>query len=132
MTEPGPISFSLVALAAVGLGPVLGPYAVLLFAAGVGAGLALSVEKPAGLWRGFRFWLMATVIALLLTGPCVWAVEKATNGQVPAHIALIPVAIVLGAAKPHLAALVKNLVDGFAAAVTSWFQAVANRRGGGQ
>jgi hypothetical protein len=130
MTEPGPISFSLLALSVAALGPVVGPYALLIFAAGVGAGLALSVEKVEGLWAGFRFWLMATIVALLLTGPCVWAVSTFTS--VPAHIALIPVALLLGAAKPQIAALVKQLLDMIVAAVSSALQAAANRKGGGQ
>jgi hypothetical protein len=130
MTEPGPVSFSLLGAAVAVLGPVLGPYALIVFAAGIGAGLALSVEKPANRWEGFKFWLLATTIALILTGPCVWAVEHYSD--VPANIALIPVAFVLGAARSHIGCFVNQALDAIAAAANAALQAAANRRGGGQ
>jgi hypothetical protein len=130
MTEPGPVSFSLLGAAVAVLGPVLGPYALIVFAAGIGAGLALSVEQPANRWEGFKFWLLATGIALILTGPCVWAVEHYSD--VPANIALIPVAFVLGAARSHIGSFVNQALDAIAAAFNAALQAAANRRGGGQ
>jgi Na+/melibiose symporter-like transporter len=130
MTEPGPVSFSLVGAAVALAGPVLGPYALVVFAAGVGAGLALSVEKPPTRWAAFRFWLLATAIALLLTGPACWIVDHYTD--VPSNIALIPVAFVLGAARTHIGSFINQALDAIAAAVGAALQAAANRRGGGQ
>lgn len=129
MTEPaGPISFSLFGIFVAALGPVLGPYALIIFGAGVGAGLALSAHKPSTRWEGVKFWLLATAIALLLTAPIVWAVGKYSD--VPAEVALIPVAFVLGAAKPHLMRLISTVLDGLPA-VLSIFSG-AGKRGNGQ
>lgn len=101
MTQPaGPLDFSLLALAIAALGPVLGPFSLIVFAAGAGAGLALSAQGVSSRWEGFRFWIFTTFIALLLTSPCVWIVAKLTD--MPANIALIPVAFVLGAGRSQL------------------------------
>lgn len=129
MTEPaGPISFSLFGIFVAALGPVLGPYVLIVFGAGVGAGLALSVHKPTTRWEGIKFWALATAIALLLTAPLVWAVDKYT--AVPAEVALIPIAFVLGAAKPYLMKLISTVLEGLPA-VLSIFSG-AGKRGSGQ
>lgn len=130
MAEPGPVSFSLLGAAVAAFGPVLGPYALIVFAAGIGAALALSTEKPSTRVQGFGFWLLATTISLLLTGPCVWAVSTYTT--VPAGIALIPVAFLLGAARNRIVGLTNQALDAFTAAVGAALKAAANLRGGGQ
>lgn len=130
MTEPGPVSFSVVAAAVAIAGPVLGPYALLVFAAGVGAGLALSAEKPLTRWAGVRFWLLATAIALLLTGPCVALLAHYTD--VPANVSFIPMAFLLGAARRHIGSFVQQALDAITAAASAALQAAANRRGGGE
>jgi len=130
MTEPGPISFSLLGAAVALAGPVLGPYALIVFAAGVGAGLALSVEKPSTRAEGFRFWLLATLLALLLTGPCVWAVTAYT--PIPGNIALVPVAFGLGAARNQIVLITKQLLDAIAARASAAIQFAAGLRGGGK
>lgn len=127
MAEPGPVSFSLLGAAVALAGPVLGPYALIVFAAAVGSALALSVEKPSSRWEGLKFLLMGALIALLITGPIVWAVAAFT--PVPANIALVPVAFVLGAARNQLLSLIKQALDALAAAAGAFLNA---RRGGGQ
>lgn len=124
-----PVSFSLLATAVAVLGPILGPYALIVFAAGVGAALALSVEKPTTRWEGLKFLATGTLLALLLTGPVVWAVTRYT--EVPANIALIPVAFILGLGKAKLFSLVNLALDGLAATAGAIFNR-GGQRGGGQ
>lgn len=130
MSEPGPISFSLLAAAVALLGPVLGPYALIVFAAGVGCALVLSVEEMPTRWAGVRFIAIGMAVALLLTGPIVWAVTTYTD--VPAHIALIPVAFCLGLARNQLISFITQVLDAIAAGFSAALQAAANRRGGGR
>jgi hypothetical protein len=130
MTEPAPVSFSLLAGAIALFGPVLGPYALIVFAAGVGAAIALSVEGTTDRWEGFKFWLLATGLALCLTSPVAWAVEHYTN--IPANVALIPVAWVLGMARNHIVSIVKTLLDAIAARVRGFIDSAANVGGGGK
>lgn len=127
MTEPGPVSFSLLAAAVSLAGPVLGPYALIVFAAAVGSALALSVQEPMSRWQGLKFLAMGALIALLITGPLVWAVEKYLD--VPANIALVPVAFALGAARNQLLSMVTSALGWFTAAASAASNA---RRGGGQ
>lgn len=130
-TEPaGPVSLSLVGLFIAVLGPTVGPYTLILFAAVVGGLLALSVEKPGTRLEGIRFMAVGTLVALLLTSPMVWAVTAYTD--VPANVALVPVAFVLGACRSQLLAVIKQVIDMAAAAVGAFLNAAANRKGGGQ
>src|SRR5687768_9942422 len=128
MTEPGPLSFSLVAIAAAALGPVLGPYALIAFAAAVGSLLALSREPAGTRLEGLRFILMGALLALVFTTPVVWAVEKYLD--VPARIALVPVAAVLGAFRNHVLTLIKHALDAIPAALGAFLN--SRGRGGGQ
>lgn len=127
MTEPGPISFSLLAAAVSLAGPVLGPYALIVFAAGVGSALALSVEQPMSRLQGLKFLAMGALIALLVTGPVLWAVEEYT--PVPASIALVPVAFALGAARNQLLSLITSALGWITAAANAFLE---SRKGGGQ
>ena len=130
MTEPTPASFSLLATAIMVLGPTLGPYTMVLFAAGVGTAMALAAAPSMTRLEGIRFMAAGTMVALLLTSPVAWMIEKYT--EVPAHIALIPVAFVLGLLRGRLYSLTNTLIDFAATAVGGFFTAVANRKGGGQ
>lgn len=133
MTEPaGPVSFSLLAVAIAALGPVLGPYALIIFAAGIGAMVALSTHKAdpeAPRWAGVKYVAMGTLIALMLTGPCIWLVMRLFP-EVPANIALIPVAFVLGLARNKLVDLINLALDGIAATTGAIFN--RGPKGGGQ
>lgn len=109
------------------LGPILGPYLLIVFAAIAGAGLALQVEKPLNRWEGIKFLALSTLVALLLTGPLAWLVEKYTD--VPANVALIPVAVVLGLARTRLAPLIHRLLDVLPAGASAASN-TAGKRGG--
>lgn len=131
MTDPAtPIPLVLVATAVAVAGPVLGPYALIVFAACAGTGLALSATPTGTRWAGAKFMAMGTLVALLLTGPVVWLVEKYT--AVPANIALIPVAFALGAARSQLYPFITKLLDAVAAGASAFSTAAANWKGGGQ
>lgn len=130
MTEPGPVSFSLLAAAIAVAGPVIGPYALVVFAAAVGCALVMSTEPMSSRMDGVKFIAMGTAVALLLTGPVLWAIQKYTD--IPGNIALVPVAFVLGLARNKLVSLINQALDAFAAAANAALNAAANRRGGGQ
>lgn len=130
MTEPGPLSFSLVAIAAAVLGPVLGPYALIAFAAAAGSLLALSREPAGTRWEGVRYVLAGTLIALLFTTPAVWAME--TYLQVPARIALVPIAAILGAFRNQVLSLIKLVLDQIPALVGAFLPGAGRGRGDGQ
>jgi hypothetical protein len=131
MSEPaGPVSFSLLGAAVALAGPVLGPYALIVFAAMVGALLALSKASTDGHWAGLRYVALASAIALLITGPICWAL--ATYLGVPANIALIPVAFLLGAKRDALLDFLNQLLDAAAAAFTSALDIAAKRGRGGE
>lgn len=130
MTEPGPVTFSLLAAAVAVAGPVIGPYALVVFAATVGCALVMSAEPIPSRWAGLKFIVMGTAVALLLTGPALWAIQKYTD--IPGNIALVPVAFVLGLARNKLVGLINQALDAFAAAANAALSAAANRRGGGQ
>lgn len=130
MSEPGPISFSLLAAAIAVAGPVLGPYALVVFASAVGCALVMSTEPMPSRWAGVRFIAMGTCVSLLLTGPALWAIQRWTD--IPASIALVPVAFLLGLARNRLITFVNQALDAVAAAVSALITAAANRRGGGQ
>jgi hypothetical protein len=131
MQEPSPLTFSLVAVFVTWLGPVLGPYALILFAAAAGSVLLYS-NKPSNAcaprWGGVKFVALGTVIAMLLTSPFVWLLHKYTS--VPPEIALIPVAFVLGVGRDHLVTFTNQVLEAMAAAFGAFLSAVAGARGG--
>lgn len=130
MTEPGPVSFSLLGAVVAVLGPALGPYALIVFAAFVGCLFALGAEPTKTRTDGLKYMAMGVLAALLFTGPALWLVEKYLD--VPAHIALTPVALALGACRNKLLEFMQQTLDAVAAAVGVVINAVATRRGGGQ
>jgi hypothetical protein len=113
MSDTSSSNATLLGIFIVWMGPTLGPYALIVFAALAGAGLALTVEKPGNWWDGIRFLALSTVIALLLTGPLAWLVERYT--EVPANIALIPVAVAIGVARTKLVPFIHKLLSALAA-----------------
>ncbi|MGE4243705.1 hypothetical protein [Ramlibacter sp.] len=130
MTEPGPVSFSLLALAVAFLGPVIGPYALLVFAACFGAALALSAQDAGTRMAGIRFVVGGVVLALLLTGPLVYLVHRFTD--VPGNIAFVPVAFILGVGRNLVVDFIRKAFDALAAALGAFLNAAAARRGGGK
>lgn len=127
MTEPGPLTFSLLGAFVAVLGPILGPYALIVFAACVGAVLAMSAQPMPSRWAAVRFVLLGAAIALLITGPLVWAAQLYLH--IPGNVALVPVAFILGLKREGLVIVVNKAVDGLAAAVSA-FTSSAGSRGG--
>jgi hypothetical protein len=109
---------------------VLGPWALLVFAAGVGAALALSAEEAGTRWAGLKFLIGGMLVALLLTGPAVWAVQHYT--EVPANIAFIPIAFALGLYRSGVVEFIRKVFDAVAAGIGTFLNAAANRRGSGK
>lgn len=125
MAEPAPsVAFIVVSAAVAVLGPVLGPFALLLFGAIGGAFLALSAAGTMTRLQGVWYVVTAVVVSLGLSGLCVWLLERHTS--IPGNLALIPVAFVIAAARDHLGALVKRIAEAVGDAIT----AILTRRGG--
>lgn len=133
ITEPGPFSFSLLGAFVYWLGPVLGPYALIVFAAVVGSMLLLSARTPDATsprWYGVKFIALGAVIALLLTGPLAWGVHAVTG--IPANVALIPLAFMLGLARDKLVALINRLLDAIASRAAAVLSSEASPKGGAE
>lgn len=120
MTEPGTsTSFVVLGAATALLGPVLGPFALLVFGAVAGSLLALGTSEPMTRWQAARFVAVGVAVALALTGLAVWLVERYTD--VPGHLALMPLAFAFAAGREHLSGFIKRLLDGLATAAEHFF-----------
>ena len=96
MAEPTSTSgMSLAVLAIAVLGPMVGPYAVIIFAALAGAMWPLSsaetISRASGAWLLIRVTTTAVVLTVFLAA----AIER--NWGLPALEALAPVALMIGA-----------------------------------
>lgn len=127
MQDDGSHNFTLLGVFIVWLGPIVGPYVLIVFAAMAGSGLALTVERPSSRWEGAKFLVVSTLVTLLLTGPLAYVVEKYT--LVPANVALIPVAVGLGVARTKLVPFIHRLLDAIAAGASALSKAAAKRGG---
>lgn len=122
--EPTTTTFAATGMVAAVLGPVLGPYALIMFAAVVGSLLAMSKTPQATRLAGLKFIAVGVLVALTITGAVIWAVERYTD--VPGNVALMPVAFIIGAARLYLLTFIERFLDGIAAA----FGLLLNRRAG--
>ncbi len=128
MSEPvGTLTFVITGVAAATLGPVLGPYVLIGFAAAVGGLLAMSRAELPNKMAAARFVGIGMLVALVLTAPCVWAVERYT--PVPGNVALVPVAFVLGVARTGVLSMIDKCLDALAAALGVLLNAMAQRKG---
>jgi apolipoprotein N-acyltransferase len=110
MTDPGiTATFIITGVATAALGPVLGPYALIVFAAAVGGLLALTRIKTATRMEGFWFILVGIFLALVFTAPAVWLLESQTH--IPGSIALMPMAFVIAAGRNHILTLMDRGVS---------------------
>jgi hypothetical protein len=123
MSEPTTSAFVATGAIAVILGPVFGPFALLLFAAAAGAMLAMSKAPSMTRMEGFRFIVVGVAIALTLTGFAVWLVERYT--PIPGNLALMPLAFALSAGRDTLLKLIERGGD----ALGKFFDALATRSG---
>lgn len=130
MSEPGTATFIITTTAVALLGPVLGPNALIVFAAVVGGLLAMSRTPLSTKVEALKFVAVGVLVALVLTGPFVWAVSTYT--PVPGHVALVPMAFILGAARNGVLTLMDKCLDAFAAALGVLLNALAARKGKGE
>lgn len=127
MHEPGTSSgFVLVSAAVALLGPILGPFALLLFGAVAGSFLAMSKAGTMTRWQGVLYVLVGVALSLALSGVCIWLLEKHTS--IPGHLALVPVAFVIAAGRDHLWELLRRIWG----AVGDFIEGFLRRKGGGQ
>lgn len=95
---PEPTSTSGLSLAAVAialLGPMAGPYALIVFAALAGALWPLSASETISKSAGAKLLLRCTLTAVALTSALALALQN--HWQIPAVEALSPVAFMIGA-----------------------------------
>lgn len=109
------------------LGPVLGPLALLVFAAFTGGLLAMSSTTTTTRWDGVKFLFIAVAISLILTGLAVYLVEKYT--AIPGNIAMMPVAFVIAASRNYIMAFIDMGIKAAGGALAGLF---AGRKGGDQ
>jgi hypothetical protein len=108
-TEPSSGAFIVTSAFIALLGPVLGPFALLLFGAVAGSMLAMGKAASMSRWDGFWFVMVGIVISLSLTGLAVWAVERWT--AIPGNLVLVPIAFALSAGRDYILALIKRVFD---------------------
>ena len=121
--EPSTSAFVVTGAVAALLGPVLGPFTLLLFGAVAGSLLALSKAPTMTRMQGIQFVVVGVAIALALTGVAVWLVERYT--PIPGNLALMPLAFALAMGRDYLFTLIERAVS----AIGTFFDALA-RRGG--
>ena len=90
------------------LGPVYGQAVLMLFAALVGAMLALGSVKTENRWESVRFLGVAVGISVVFTGATMWAVETYT--PLPSNIALMPVSCLLAATRNRILWVIDKLI----------------------
>jgi hypothetical protein len=125
MHEPPFSAFAFAGLVVTILGPVLGPLALLLFAAVMGSMLAMGRVATMTRMEGLKFIAVGVGISLVLSGFAVWLVEKYT--AIPGNIALMPVSFAIAVARNSLLGLIDKALD----AVATFLNAFANRKGNG-
>lgn len=126
MAEPTTTSgASLVAISVALLGPMAGPYALIVFAALAGAlwplSAATTMTRTAGAWLLLR----CTLTAVVLTEVLSLAVQS--QWSIPAKEALSPVAFFIGA----LGNGWRPVFDGIGAAISGVIGLIAARQQGG-
>lgn len=115
MTEPTVTTFIGAGAAAALLGPVLGPYALIVFGAVAGSLLAMGKVRTATWREGAWFVLVGVLLATAITGAVAWALE--TYLQIPAPIALMPVSAAIGAGRNALLGLIEGVFAALSALI---------------
>lgn len=109
MAEPTISTFLVTGAIAAVLGPILGPISLIAFGAVAGSLLAMGKASTESQWAGFKFVLVGVFIALAITGSVSWALEHFLN--IPANVALMPVAAIIGAARNSILALMEKTLE---------------------
>ncbi len=113
MAEPTTTTFIGVGAASALLGPVLGPYALIVFGAVAGSLLAMGRANTATRLEAVWFVLVGVLLATAITGAVAWALE--TYLHIPSAIALMPVAAAIGAGRNALLTLIEAIFAALAA-----------------
>lgn len=108
MAEPNTTTFVITGTVAAALGPVLGPISLIAFGAVAGSLLAMSKANTPNKMEAFKFVLVGVLIALAITSAAAWLLERFFD--IPANVALMPVAAVIGAARTSILTLMEQLV----------------------
>lgn len=112
MAEPSTSTLSITALAIAVLGPLAGPYALIIFAALAGALWPLSTMATVTRAQGAAFLLRVVMTSVMLTGAAAWWIESTYH--VPATQSVAVLSFVIGAMgngwKPVLAGLRNALI----------------------
>lgn len=116
MAEPTISTFIVTGAVAALLGPILGPVALITFAAVAGSLLAMGKASTATRWEGFKFILVGVLIALAITGSVAWALEHFLS--IPSYVALMPVAAIIGAARNSILTLMDKAVESLSTLLT--------------
>ena len=122
MSEPSTTTFAVTGMVATALGPVLGPWALIVFGAVAGSLLSMSRTPTAGVLDAVKFIVVGVVLACAITGSVAWAAEKYL--EIPGYITLVPVAFLIGAARDALATAAQGIVG----AVSTFFNRLAGGR----
>lgn len=126
MTEPTSGAYIVTGAVTALLGPVIGPFALLLFGAACGSLLAMSKVPMASRWAGVRYVAIGVGLSMALTGIAVWVCEALFN--LPASVALMPLSLLIAAGREQLMGLVQRIYG----AIAAGFEAFASRKGAGE
>lgn len=121
MSEPTITTYAVTGAAAAALGPVLGPWALLLFGAVAGSMLALGRAETKGWREALTFVGIGIAVSVCITGAAAWAVERFLD--IPSTIAILPISLAIGAGRNAILAMIEGLFGAVVAIVT--------KRGGG-
>ncbi|HYE70957.1 MAG TPA: hypothetical protein VD932_05465 [Aquabacterium sp.] len=128
MQETAPVPLGLLAVFVLWLGPVVGPYALIAFAAAAGGLVALS-KRGEGTRREGAIYLALTIgLCLVVVGPIAWGLDKWLD--VPAHVAMAPVAALIGLFRDQLLSMLENALPGLPAALAKVFNLAGTGRSG--
>ena len=110
MTEPTiPATAGIVALGVAMLGPMAGPYAVIVLSALAGALWALAQAPTSTRAAGALLLLRLVLSAVVLTSGVAWLLER--HYSWPAHQVLAPVAFLIGMGGDRWRVLLDRFID---------------------
>ena len=91
------------------LGPILGPFALIVFGALAGSLLAMSKADIGGKWAGARYLMVGVLLALALAGSAAWAIEHFF--KIPGYVMLMPLSAAIGAGRDLLLPLIARAAE---------------------
>lgn len=113
----GPVATSLLVVFIAWLGPVVGPYALIVFAAAAGCLVPLTRRKEGTRIDGVLYLITAVGLALVFVAPLAYALDRWAS--LPAHIVLAPLAAIVGIFRDQLLEAGGTWVAGLPAALAN-------------